>query len=382
MPGQAKKRPQGDGSIVHRKDGRWMYSERKGRDPKTGRLVRVTLYARTRPLLMQKLQDERAKGSGVVKKRQAPPAGTVGAYITEWLETKIKPNRSPSTYTLYKMLNRLYIEPEIGTVKLVDFDDTVVERLYSGLREKTTRSNIEKVARLGRAVFNERQRKKHIPNPFLVVDMPTHAAKPVRVLTRAEGQKFLKEANATPLAALWYLLATAGLRIGEALALEWRDVDFERGEVRVRENLSEVGGILEFRPPKTDRSKRSVPLTKPTLAALRRHKRERERSGVVSELVFVTPVEGKAWRRSNLRQREFDPLLKRAGLPPVTLHSLRHFAATMLAESTTDLKTITELLGQSRPSTSLAHYVHSSDEGKRAAVARQDKHLRRRAPRQ
>jgi integrase len=188
--------------------------------------------------------------------------------------------------------------------------------------------------------------------------------------------------------ALFVLLATSGLRIGEALGLCWDDVDFETRTVRVRRSVSQISGKVAFEHPKTTRSRRTIPLTDSAVAALQRHRAEYEKSGpktdhksegykeakLPSDLVFCNG-RGHAHLREHIR-REFVPLLEKAKLPMVTLYSLRHAAATASLAAGVEVKTLQTLMGHTRPGVLLQHYLHSDAKAQRDAADRLERALR------
>ncbi len=144
------------------------------------------------------------------------------------------------------------------------------------------------------------------------------------------------------------------MRPEEYLALQWKDVDLERGTVMVRRALiwRETGGGWYFGEPKTARSRRSIPLPPSTLRALKEHRRvqaeERLKAGAEyqnNDLVFATS-EGGPIQPRNLKRRHLRPILERAKLPvSFRLYDLRHTCATLLLASGEHPKVVGERLG-------------------------------------
>ena len=154
-------------------------------------------------------------------------------------------------------------------------------------------------------------------------------------------------------------------RQGELLALTWEDVDLEAGMLRVRRTLTCAGGKYSFAEPKTKKSRRSVRLTTGAVAALRDHLErqmgEMERLGSLYRaggLVFANETGG-IINPSNLRNRSFARLLKRAGLPTDTrFHDLRHTCATLLLSRNVNPKIVSEMLGHANIAITLDTYSH------------------------
>jgi integrase len=172
------------------------------------------------------------------------------------------------------------------------------------------------------------------------------------------------------------------MRQGELLGLKWEDVDLEGGTVQVRRTLSTAtGGGFRFGPPKTAKSRRSVKLPGAALSALKKHRQaqleERMRlAGLFVDhgLVFASRV-GTPVSRQDLVTRSFKPLLKRAGLPDVRFHDLRHTCATLLLGRGVHAKLVQELLGHSTISVTLDTYSHVLPGMSDAAAAAMDEAL-------
>jgi integrase len=154
-----------------------------------------------------------------------------------------------------------------------------------------------------------------------------------------ERLKELIRALPEPSHSIALLLASTGMRIGELLALRWRDVDLKLGKVQIRQTVYED----VFDDPKTKRSRRTVPLGQQGIAILARY----SASGASPEgLVFATG-KGTPLSRRNLLNRQFKPTCKKLGLQGVSWHWLRHATATLSSSAGTPLGTIQELLGHS-----------------------------------
>ena len=175
---------------------------------------------------------------------------------------------------------------------------------------------------------------------------------------------------------------TTGMRRGELLALHWADVDLDGGYVQVRFTLQHTSGeSYYFAQPKTKSSKRKVALTGVAIEALRRHRqRQQEQAEMLGEawrdedLVFTNPI-GEAMRGNYLLQRHFAPLLKRAGLPAIRFHDLRHTAATLMLRQRIHPKVVSEMLGHSQIGITLGAYSHVLPDMQQEAVQALDKLL-------
>ena len=164
---------------------------------------------------------------------------------------------------------------------------------------------------------------------------------------------FLAGVRGHRLYALFHLVALRGLRRGEAAGLRWSDLDLDAGTLTVTGQLQQLGGRLMAGPPKSDAGRRVIALDQTTIAALRAHhagqQAERAAAGwrwAETGYVFTT-VTGKPVGPDRLT-RLFRRLVADSGLPPVTLHGLRHGAATLALAAGTDLKIVADQLGTRR----------------------------------
>jgi integrase len=351
-----KRRAKGEGSIVARSDGLYQFSIDLGRDG-TGRRQRRYLYARSRPALLKKIEDEKARGGGSLQPRAT---GTVGEWVEQWLRESVQPDLSRNTFDLYQRIWKVHAAPFLQNVQLEKLDVGHVERLYAALRKKGVGTSI--LQRVGvvlsRAIAVAIRRGRYRKaNPFRIVEKPKHRHKEVRVLTAAEARRFIKSARGTRFEALWLLLLSGGLRISEALGLEWRDVDFEHHKLAVRQGVTEVNGKAQVGPLKTTSSRRQVELGALAIEALRRRKAAARKESNASRFVFSTETGGHP-SRSGLRQRYFQPILTAAKIEGITIHGLRHSMTTLALAEGVPVKAVDARLGHSTSRLTMDRYGH------------------------
>lgn len=343
-----------------------MYQQRLGRDRETGKAIRVTVYGRTPAELKRNIADTVAQHGGTLKARER---GTVRDLVESWLENEILPNRRKTTYANYHGLLTKHALPLLE-IPLERFDADAVDRLYAAMRAKGVKpSVVHRISLCLRTAFEGRRRRTGVANPFDLAAKPRHANAETAILDVDQVRALLAAARAKKdrYEALLAVLGLGGLRLGEALALKWPDIDFTHGVLTVRQQLTEINGVCEIAVLKTKRSRREIPLPKMALDALKRRAAAAEKEKHKSVFVFVTPG-GAHPMRSNLRRDTLEPLLTAAQLPRVTFHGLRGSAATALAHSGTDLATIGSILGQAKPSVTLERYVHASEASQRRAI--------------
>src|ERR687889_1320299 len=358
----SKKRGNGEGSIYRRKDGRWVgqYTVYTATGPKYR-----YLYGKTRAAVAEKLTKAMADRNGEL----IFDAGnlTVGEYLDSWLSDSVRGTVRPSTFERHEGIIRLHIKPSLGHVGLKKLAPVHVrglhrEKLDSGLAPATVRkihSTLHKA--LSQAVSDGL-----IPRNAADVKAPRPAPEEMRPLSEGEACTFLDVARASGdrFEPLYVLAITTGLRRGELLGLRWEDVDLERGTLRVGRSLVREGGRHKVGETKTRRGRRRVNLTPRTVNALKAHrKRQLEERMRLAEtykdrgLVFSTSV-GTPVNPENLVNRSFKPLLKKAGLPEIRFHNLRHTCATLLLSRGIHPKFVQELLGHATIAMTLDTYSH------------------------
>lgn len=204
-------------------------------------------------------------------------------------------------------------------------------------------------------------------NPALEAEPPSKNPNPKRnFLTSQEARHFLAAAKAAgsryyPL----YLAAlTTGMREGELFGWRWSDIDLERGSARVIQTLEKPGREPVFGITKSNAG-RHILLVPELVEALRdwREQVEEEKRLFGEQyrdygLVFTVPG-GAPIDKGNLARRDFKPLLKRAGLPDIRFHDLRHSTASILLEMGVNPKIVQELLGHSQISITMDIYSHA-----------------------
>lgn len=367
-----------EGTVSYRKsDDRWM-----------GKLwlddgTRKSIYGKSKDEVkarLRKLAGDQEKGLPVVSDKR-----TVSEFLTEWLET-VRPRLQPTTYARYEGLMRVQVMPELGKLKLSRLTPQQVQKLYATCRDRglspTTVKHVHTVLRgaLAQAVKWEYLAR----NPADLVVKPKMNTREMRPLNQEQVGRLLDAAAGDRLEALYVLAVSTGLRQGELLALQWPNIDFERGTLQVLGTLQPTKEGLRIAPPKTKSSKRSIKLPLDALDALKAHRAaqnvERLRLGTWGDLDLVFPNRfGQPMGAAVLLKGSFHPLLKRAGLPHMRFHELRHTAATLHLEDGQSLKVVSNMLGHGGIAVTADLYAHVTTAMQEEAARVGDKILRRRA---
>lgn len=215
-------------------------------------------------------------------------------------------------------------------------------------------------------------------NAAALADPPHVPQREYDALTPAKAQAILLAIEGDRLEALYQLLLATGLREGEALGLRWEDLDLQGETVSVHRTLQRVDGQWCFLEPKTNRSRRTVPLPDMVAQALREHRArqtgERLLTGPAWQgeqwggLVFTTETGGPLSQATVAHH--FAALLAKTGLPRMRVHDLRHGAASLMAAMGVPARVAMELLGHSQIATTMNIYTHVAPEYGREAMER------------
>jgi integrase len=372
----SKRRGNHEGSRpIQRQDGRWQVSLRY--IDADGTAKRTTVTGKTQREVRDKAKEVRQR----LDKRQPPRdvRKTVGAFSTEWLGSTLEvSDRRESTKRLYASLAKKHIIGDrLGALPLDQLTPRRIEGWVSELRAAgLSASTIRSTYTVLRAILDTAVRDRSIAeNPAAVVKRPRVEHHEAESLTPVLVRALLEAAHSSRYAELFTLMVNTGLRRGEALALRWPDVDFERKTVRVRGTLTRIGGSLTVTEPKTEKSRRTVAMS-PTVESLLRdvkvtQRQERLRAGSqwrATGFVFTTELGEPCDPRNALRALKV--AAGKAGLPStIGLHTLRHSAASVMLTNGVPLKVVSEILGHSSIAITGDIYGHVAPEVASSALA-------------
>jgi hypothetical protein len=197
----------------------------------------------------------------------------------------------------------------------------------------------------------------------------------MEVLDPAGVAQLLRAAQGTDLAVIVAVAIGTGLRRGELLALRWSDANLDARRLTVRRSLETVKGLTRPKPPKTARSARTIalpPFVADVLSAERQHQEKRRRTfslkGDEDASVF-TRADGPAWEPGAF-SLAFARFVKRAKLPHIRFHDLRHSFGTLALASGVDLQTVSRALGHESTAITSRIYLHAIDALQDDAAAR------------
>ncbi len=321
--------------------------------------------------------------------------------IKAWLETCKKPDLKPSSYDRLESTINCQIIPKIGWKYISELTDSMIQsELIADMLEKDglSVSSAKKAYNALNEFLKYAVYKKAITsNPMAMLKVPKQSttvelnAAPEEITINEKDQALSRE-EAEKLRSILYtrwmkpperrryvnggaidLILNTGLRMGEALALQWSDINWKKNTVNVTKNLIRVKNrsgkgkkykLIIQEKPKTEKSKRVVPLNKAALAALEDLKTA---PGYKPDGFIIHNKYGAAVLPRTLEET-LENMCAAVNIRKIGVHALRHTYATRLFEKGVDIKIISELLGHSSTEITYRIYVHVIDSLKEAAV--------------
>ena len=383
---KAGRRSNNEGCIRQRPNGLWEAQYIVAYKP-DGRPIRRSIYGKKKAEVRMKLRDILLS---IERDEYIEPSHlTVGDWLEEWFRIYCLPHKKASTCTGYEEEIYLHLKPYIGRVPLQELKAQHVQTAINELvKEGKASATVRKAhtilhAALEQAVINQ----MILRNPSEHTILPKFEQEEIRFFTSEEQKRFIEALpDSTAGRALYFILGT-GLRMAELAGLRWCDIHGSSftvkqtiGRIRDFSDDAPTRTRLEASTPKTKAGRRTIPLSskmQDLLATQRVIQLEtRLAQGPAwnaNDLVFCsdlgTPYEGRNLRRALHRT------LKKAGLPQMGVHALRHTFATRAIESGMDVRTLSEILGHTKVALTLQLYAHSSMETKQKELAKMDAFL-------
>ena len=345
-------RSKGEGTIYQRPDGYWV--------------AQVTINGRRKSKVSKKKSVVQAWRKEMTAKLQQGYQGaseTLGEYLERWLPSK-KNSLKHNTYAKYELNIRKYILPELGNVRLEDLTADLVQYVWdSYIQDGVGAHTVIKVHNILHAALNRAVKTGQIwRNVTDAVEKPVAEDVEMKFLTEAEALHFLSTARDSRLYALFYLAVVTGARQMELCGLQWSDIDWGRRTLSIRRQLARKGKT--FTSLKTRQSNRTLSLGDATMEVLQEHlERQAQERMLAGEkwkehnLIF-TSTTGTPLQHKNLYNRYFKPLVKKASIPDIRFHDLRHTAAAIMLTNGRPPIVVSRILGHARVSITSDIYGH------------------------
>lgn len=355
----------GRGSVVQRygKDGSWYiyYQTPEGKKrwecigPRKKDAERV-LSARLEEIRLGKYREL----------RKSKFAEFADIWVRDYAKIRVK----ESTLASYESILSKHLKPRFGNLELSRITTQAIQQFVAELASGEARANksVINILIVLRLMLKHAVRWGYLyENPADHVERPRIEHREMRFLTPDQVNQFLRESSADDLP-LFLAAVLTGMRRGELLALMWKDLSWESNALQVERSLYK-GHFVE---PKSKKSRRQIAMPSRLVIELKKLKLRSVKGDL--DLVFCTE-EGKALDPDNLVKRRFLPTLRRAGVPRIRFHDLRHTHAALLIAQGESVRFIQEQLGHASAQTTLDRYGHLFPDQRGQAAERLERSL-------
>ena len=357
-----------------------------GVDKLTGKKARTTVTASTKKSVKIKAREAvNAFAANGYSVKEKPTITTYRELVALWWESyknTIKPNSQQSMEGIV----RLHILPVFGDYKLDKLTTPIIQQQVNKWADKANKG--EKGAYANYSFLNNINRRilqygvtmqviQHNPARDVIIPRKQQNKEhKVKFFSNQELKQFLDYLEDLDQSSyenlfdyvLYKTLLASGCRIGEALALEWSDIDLKKGIISISKTLNRY---QETNTPKSKAGLREIDIDKATVSLLKQYKkRQQVQSWQLgrSEGIVFTPFTTKYAYACLLRKR-LQSHFKAAGVPDIGFHGFRHTHATIMLYAGIEAKDLQYRLGHSNISMTLNTYVHATKEGAKKAVS-------------
>ena len=383
----AKRRKRGEGSVHLRKDGRWEGRVVVGYDD-AGLPITKNVLAKTKTACLDKLKLLK-ESCGEKPSEDLHPDMTFGEWLDFWYQNYSKPKLRPKSQLDYENSIYRHIIPALGKILLVELTANDLQQFYAqmkksgrlirtqiygeGLLDRMVRAcHTRCLTALNRAIADGLIRV----NPATDCKLPSQTTKDMNILTREEMQRFLIQTKEEGYYELFLLELATGLCRGEVLALQWDDLNFNTGELRIQRQVYRANGELVVSAPKTKAALCTIVLPPALLSVLEEYHQQ-----VDSRWMFPSPAKEDSPLDPATVRKRLQTILEHAGCKRVRFHDLRHLFVTTALENGMDVKTLSAITGHVSAKTTLNVYTHVTDTMRQTAAAKIDQGIGKCEPR-
>lgn len=325
-----------------------------------GKKERKSIYGRD--LAELKKEWKKCLAKAILQQSEKTGGITTASYLKDWVKKDY--SIKESTRRSYEIIINAHIIDKIGNKPISEIDSYTLQRLVKSLviPNKSTRTAQQVKWIMSKALRNAR--KTGLTTKVIDardIEVPISKPKAIDVWGIEDVKKFLEVIQGDRYEFFYLLYVFCGLRRGEAIPLEWSDIDWENKTISINKQFCRVRGQHEVSTPKTDGSVRILPMPPRIYEYLSDLRTKSDCKGL------IVKENGKMVVPSTV-SHHFQIIARDNNLPRVVLHSLRHFAATALKDAGVSVKDCQSILGHSTPLTTMKYYQHSDIDSKREAI--------------
>lgn len=372
----AKRRPQGDGTIRKRSDGRWEARIIIGHK-NDGSPMYKSAFAKTQKSALKQLHQLLDLYRDVDLTEECRM--TLGEWMDKWMDEYMIFTIKENTIKGYRSQIDHQIKPFIGHKQLASLTTADIQKFYNKIKKEgrvhphpihghvLSDSMVRKIHMMLHEAMEVAVRERYIVrNPTDNTTIPKKTTTEKQVLDDSQLNRFLEAIQCEP---YWhdffYVEVMTGLRRGEICGIKWSDIDFNEGTLCIKRSVStKEGGGVSIGETKTDAGVRTI-IMPPSVATLLWKKR----SDAINEWVFPHYTNPSDPLHPSSAYKKLKTLLKRLELPLLRFHDLRHTFATQATDGGVDPKTLAGILGHTDASFTLDTYTHVTSDMQRGASA-------------
>ncbi len=371
-----KRRPQGDGTIRKRSDGRWEARIIIGHK-NDGTPMYKSAFAKTQKSALKQLHQliDLYRDVDLTEDSRM----TLGEWLDKWLDEYMIFTIRESTLDSYRAMVKNQVKPFIGSKQIASLTTADMQKFYNKIKKE---GRVREHPIHGKTLADSMVRGVHMmlhealdtavkerliaKNPTNGTTVPKCNYPEKQILGDSQLDTFLEAIKGEEYwDAFFYVEAMTGLRRGEICGLKWQDINFEENKLQVKRSVSvKKGGGVSIGETKTETGVRSI-LMPPSVADVLQNRKQR----AITEWVFPNFMHPEQPISPATAYRKLKIILKHAGLPLIRFHDLRHTFATHATQGGVDPKTLAGILGHTNASFTLDTYTHVTSDMQKSASA-------------
>ena len=369
-----KRRPQGDGTIRKRSDGRWEARIIVGHK-NDGSPMYKSAFAKTQKSALKQLHQliELYRDVDLTEDCRM----TLGEWLDKWLDEYMIFTIRESTLDSYRAMVKNQVKPFIGGKQIASLTTADMQKFYNKIKKE---GRVREHPIHGKTLADSMVRGVHMmlhealdtavkerliaKNPTNGTTVPKCNYPEKQILGDSQLDTFLEAIKGEEYwDAFFYVEVMTGLRRGEICGLKWQDINFEENKLQVKRSVSvKKGGGVSIGETKTETGVRSI-LMPPSVAEVLQNRKQT----AITEWVFPNFMHPEQPISPATAYRKLKIILKHAGLPLIRFHDLRHTFATHATHGGVDPKTLAGILGHTNASFTLDTYTHVTSDMQKAA---------------
>ena len=377
----AKRRPQGDGTIRKRSDGRWEARIIVGHK-NDGSPMYKSAFAKTQKSALKQLHQliDLYRDVDLTEDSRM----TLGEWLDKWLDEYMIFTIRESTLDSYRAIVKNQVKPFIGGKQISSLTTADMQKFYNKIKKE---GRVREHPIHGKTLADSMVRGVHMmlhealdtavkerllaKNPTNGTTVPKCNYPEKQILGDNQLETFLEAIKGHEYwCDFFYVEVMTGLRRGEIIGLKWRALNMQTGELHISRQVIKSGNKSSVSAPKTKSSIRTILLPPDMIEILAKLKEQTK-----GEWIFPSPINEGQPRNPTSVYHRFQLILERSHCKKIRFHDLRHTFATMALENGMDIKTLSAMIGHISSETTLNIYSHITDTMQQQAAVRIDREI-------